>query len=128
MKCPVGSQILPEALEASAPEPRIVGKRVKPSLGFLFLFVFGVTCTDACADTPPGRDWAGACSGCHGTDGRSEGAIPSIAGMRKDKFVQMMQAFRDGTRPATVMHQHAKGLSEEQIDAIGDYYASRPAH
>lgn len=128
MKYTVGPQNLPKALAVSAPGLQIAGKCVKSSLGFLFLLVFGLTCADAFADNASGRDWAGACSGCHGTDGRSEGAIPSIAGMRKDKFVQLMQAFRDGTRPATVMHQYAKGLSEEQIDAIGDYFASRPAH
>ena len=72
-----------------------------------------------------GRNWSGACTGCHGTEGRSVGAIPAIAGIDKAKFVELMTAFRDGTQPATVMHQHARGLSDEQIDALGDYFASR---
>ena len=72
-----------------------------------------------------GRNWSGACTGCHGTEGRSRGAIPAIAGIDKVKFVDLMTAFREGTQPATVMHQHAKGLSDEQIDALGDYFASR---
>jgi len=72
-----------------------------------------------------GRNWSGACTGCHGTEGRSLGAIPAIAGIDKAKFVELMTAFREGTQPATVMHQHAKGLSDEQIDALGDYFASR---
>jgi len=98
---------------------------MKTSLVLFPLLICGVMGADACAETTPGRDWAGACSGCHGTEGRSEGAIPSIAGMHKDKFVQLMKAFRDGTLPATVMHQHARGLTDEQVGAIGDYFANR---
>ena len=98
---------------------------MKLSFGLFLLLLGGVIGADACAEATPGRDWAGACSGCHGTEGRSEGAIPPIAGMHKAKFVQLMEAFRDGTLPETVMHQHARGLSDEQIGALGDYFASR---
>ena len=101
------------------------GNIMKASLNLFLLLLCAVMGADARAETTLGRDWAGACSGCHGTEGRSEGAIPPIAGMHKDKFVQLMRAFRDGTRPATVMHQHARGLTDEQIGAIGDYFASR---
>ena len=75
--------------------------------------------------TLQGRNWAGACTGCHGTEGRSVGHIPSIAGMEKSRFAALMYSFRQSGRRATVMHQHAKGLSEAQIDALGDYFASR---
>jgi cytochrome c553 len=37
-----------------------------------------------------------------------------------------MRAFRDGSRPATVMHQIAKGYSDQQIELIADYFARRP--
>ena len=36
-----------------------------------------------------------------------------------------MQAFRDGKRPATVMHQLAKGYSNEQIDALAAFFAAQ---
>ena len=101
------------------------GNIMKTSLGFFLLLLCAIAGAEACAETTLGRDWAGACSGCHGTEGRSEGAIPPLAGMHKDKFVQLMQAFRDGKSPATVMHQHARGLTDAQIGAIGDYFASR---
>ena len=92
----------------------------------LALPVLWVVATAAFAqDNVQGRNWSGACTGCHGTEGRSVGAIPAIAGIDKEKFVELMMAFREGTQPATVMHQHAKGLSDEQIDALGDYFASR---
>lgn len=77
------------------------------------------------AEDTASRDLAIACTGCHGTEGRSEGVIPPIAGMVKQDFVRLMHAFRDGTRPATIMQQHARGLNDEQIDAIGDYFSAQ---
>jgi hypothetical protein len=72
------------------------------------------------------RATAAMCANCHGTEGRTvEGsAIPALAGLPKDYHVQQMQAFKNGTRPATVMHQITKGLTDAQIDTIASYYAS----
>jgi sulfide dehydrogenase cytochrome subunit len=36
-----------------------------------------------------------------------------------------MKAFQDGSRPATIMHQLAKGYTSEQIDLIAAYLAQR---
>jgi cytochrome c553 len=36
-----------------------------------------------------------------------------------------MRAFRDGQRPATVMHQIAKGYSDAEIEAIAGWYAAQ---
>ena len=71
------------------------------------------------------RATAAMCANCHGTDGRTtEGsAIPSLVGMPKDYMVLQLKAFKDGTRPATVMHQITKGLTDAQIDTISSYYA-----
>ena len=99
---------------------------VKTPLSLTLLLIFGAMAANAVAESNTlGRDWAGACSGSHGTDGRSVGAIPSIAGMPNEQFVRLMKSFRDGTRSATIMHQHARGLSDEQINAIGRYFADR---
>ena len=72
------------------------------------------------------RGLAATCANCHGTDGRAvEGsAIPSLAGMPKSYMVTQMKAFKEGTRPATVMHQINKGITDEQIDRIADYFAA----
>jgi sulfide dehydrogenase cytochrome subunit len=72
------------------------------------------------------RATAATCANCHGTDGRtvSGSAIPALAGMPKAYMVSQMRAFRDGTRSATVMHQLAKGLTEQQIDSVADYFAA----
>ena len=76
------------------------------------------------ADTK-GRSLAANCTGCHGTNGVSSGGIPTIAGTEKDRIVTLMKEFRDGKRPATVMHQHAKGYTDEQIEAIAAWFAAR---
>ena len=72
------------------------------------------------------RATAAMCANCHGTDGRTtEGsAIPALAGMPKDYMVLQMKAFKEGTRPATVMHQLSKGLTDAQVNSIATYYAS----
>lgn len=72
-----------------------------------------------------GRALAATCATCHGTDGRSVGGVPpSIAGMNRDTMVQQLKDFRDGKRPATIMHQHAKGYTDAQFVLIADYFAN----
>ncbi|MFA9275751.1 MAG: cytochrome c [Candidatus Aquirickettsiella gammari] len=72
------------------------------------------------------RALAATCANCHGTEGRTTdgSAIPSLAGMPREYMVAQMKAFRDGTRPATVMHQLAKGLTEEQIQSVATYFST----
>ncbi len=67
------------------------------------------------------------CANCHGTAGRSTGRMPRLAGMPAATLAQSMRDFRDGKRPATLMHQLAKGYSDEQIDLMAAYFASQSA-
>jgi sulfide dehydrogenase cytochrome subunit len=66
---------------------------------------------------------ADACASCHGTDGRSQGAIPTLAGMSAAAFVAKMAAFRSGDCQATVMDRIAPGFSPAEIDQLADYFA-----
>jgi len=70
---------------------------------------------------------AATCANCHGTQGRAvEGAsVPGLAGMPASYLVEQLKAFKAGTRPATVMHQLAKGYSDAQIDTIAAYFAAQ---
>jgi sulfide dehydrogenase cytochrome subunit len=72
-----------------------------------------------------GRDIAANCANCHGTDGRSRAAIPSLAGQDAAVIVQRMKEFRDGRRAATVMQQLAKGYTDAQIEAAAAYFAAQ---
>lgn len=73
------------------------------------------------------RSLAATCANCHGTNGKAfEGsAVVSLAGMPKDYIVAQMKAFQTGARPATIMHQLAKGYSDQQIDQIAAYFAAQ---
>jgi cytochrome c553 len=69
---------------------------------------------------------AAPCAICHGTDGRSvtKDVVP-LAGLPREHIASQMRAFRDGQRPATVMHQIAKGYTEAQIDALAAWFSSQ---
>ena len=81
--------------------------------------------TQAAEQDVQARDWAATCTGCHGTNGRSAGGIPGIAGLDKAYIISVMQDFKADKRAATVMHQHAKGYSDAQIERIAAYFASQ---
>ena len=65
----------------------------------------------------------GTCTSCHGTQGRTAGAMPNLAGLPAAYFVEQMKSFRDGKRPATVMHQIARGYSDHEAGLLADYFA-----
>lgn len=76
---------------------------------------------------PRGLALANACAACHGPDGRSQGAIPSINTLSAEDFVAALKAFRGDTRQGTVMNRIAKGLDDGEIDAAAAYYANQRA-
>jgi sulfide dehydrogenase cytochrome subunit len=77
--------------------------------------------TQASADVARSTLLASTCFACHGTDGKSPGAIPSIYGFPAQVMEMQLRTFRDGTRAATVMDRHAKGYTDEEISLIADY-------
>jgi len=72
------------------------------------------------------RNMASACASCHGTNGNSVGGMDPLAGMPRDELVRKFKDFRGDAKPATVMHQIAKGYTDAQIDMIASYYAAQP--
>ena len=73
------------------------------------------------------RNLAASCAICHGTDGRAvtKDVVP-LAGLPREHIASQMRAFRDGQRPATVMHQIAKGYSDAEIAAVAEYFSKLP--
>jgi len=69
---------------------------------------------------------AAPCAICHGTDGRAvtKDVVP-LAGLPREHIASQMRAFRDGQRPATVMHQIAKGYTDAQIDALAGWFSAQ---
>jgi len=92
----------------------------------------GLTSPAFAADAPELMSGASArmlsetCAGCHGTDGESGGpAIPTIAGMNGEYFIEMMKGYREDTTYGTVMNRIAKGYSEEEISLMGTFFAGK---
>lgn len=73
------------------------------------------------------KSLAATCANCHGTNGKVvEGSsVLGLAGMPADYITAQMKAFKTGARPATVMHQLAKGFSDAQIDQLASYFAAQ---
>jgi len=79
------------------------------------------------ADKDLGRNVAANCANCHGTDGRSRGAVPSLAGRDKGELIRQMRDFRDGKRGSTIMQQLARGYSDPEIESAAAYFAAQKA-
>jgi cytochrome c553 len=71
------------------------------------------------------RVWAAACANCHGTEGRALPGMEALAGKDASDIAQKMLDFKNGRKPATLMHQIAKGYSDEQIQQIAAYFAAQ---
>ena len=105
---------------------------MKPFLFALFGLAFAAASLPAAAQTPPpapapaaqtfppasGRVLVATCTGCHGQNGKSAGAIPALAGQSEAQIRQAMLDYKNDRRPATVMNRHAKGFSDDEIGAI----------
>jgi cytochrome c553 len=83
-------------------------------------------CSSGALAQQAARNLAAACAICHGTDGRAvtRDVVP-LAGLPREHIASQMRAFRDGQRPATVMHQIAKGYTDAQIDALAAWFAAQ---
>ena len=93
---------------------------------FASAVAFAQQATDA--DMRTGGFLAANCANCHGTLGNAQGAMPSLAGQQKSYMIEQMRAFRDGKRPATIMHQLAKGYTDQQIELIAEFFSrQKPA-
>lgn len=81
-------------------------------------------CSWASADALQVRGMAASCSACHGTHGVAVQGMDDLAGVKKETLLKKMQDFKSGSKRATVMHQLAKGFSDEQIDQLASYFAA----
>ncbi|MCR5884921.1 c-type cytochrome [Rhizobacter sp. J219] len=96
------------------------------------MFLAGLLAASSVPAQPGGdlatRSLAATCAACHGTDGRavSGAGMVSLRGLDRQYLQSQLTAFRDGTRPATVMHQIAKGYTPEQIEQLAAYFSALP--
>jgi cytochrome c553 len=72
------------------------------------------------------RNWAAACTLCHGGAGPDQEGIRPLAGLPVDELLQKLADFRSGKKTGTVMPQIATGYSTEQLQALAGYFAAQP--
>lgn len=73
------------------------------------------------------RNLAATCANCHGTNGQALGDMKPLAGLSAEKITAAMADYKSGAQPATIMHQIAKGYTDEQIRLVASYFAAQPA-
>lgn len=78
-------------------------------------------------DTNLARNLAATCANCHGTYGQARGDMKPLAGLPAEKIIAAVADFKSGAQPATIMHQIAKGYTDEQIRLVAGYFAAQPA-
>ena len=85
--------------------------------------------TSALAAPPSAAMLSNACAGCHGTNGGSAGlTMPSLAGQSKEAIVDAMTKYKSGERKSTIMGRLAKGYTEADINAMGDFFSQQKLH
>ena len=91
-------------------------------------FGIGLSATTAAQAQAPDplqvRSWAAACANCHGTQGVAQPGMESLAGKNADEMTKQLLDFKAGRKPATIMHQLARGYSDEQLRQIAAYFAA----
>lgn len=87
----------------------------------LLVAMAGVSAVPAVAASAPPTG-AASCSGCHGARSAS---VPRITGRDAGEILTLMAAFRDGSRPATVMGRIAKGYSDDELRPIAAWLADQ---
>ena len=89
----------------------------------LLLASLSVSQTGIAVEITQGAMLANSCAACHGTNGKSPGAIPAINGKPESFIIESMKAFQSGARPSTVMGRHANGYTEEEIKLIAEFFS-----
>ena len=66
------------------------------------------------------------CAICHGIGGEGSSAIyPRLAGQHAEYIAKQLADFQNGRRKGT-MNEMAAGLTEDEMVALGDFFAAKP--
>lgn len=77
----------------------------------------------ACAEAEKTPVIVESCTTCHGPAGISQSEMPAIAGLAVEDMVAALAAYRDKSRPATIMHRLVATLDDDEIAVIAAYFA-----
>jgi cytochrome c553 len=84
---------------------------------------YGTVAWAGSSDALSVRTLAASCAACHGTDGHAVpgGAMPPLAGLKHEYFLQQMQAI------APLMQHIARGFDAAQTAALAAYFERQRA-
>jgi cytochrome c553 len=68
-------------------------------------------------------EWSTTCMSCHGTDGKALGVGLVLGGRSEDYLYKALIAFKDGSRPGSMMPQLVKGFSDEELKSMSAEFA-----
>jgi len=106
----------------------MIGSRVRGAWPLSLALLAGASwAQDPKVDPHLARNLAATCANCHGTAGVAKGEMKTLAGRKEDELLKLLADFRSGAQPATIMHQIAKGYSEEQLKLVVKHFAALPA-
>jgi len=93
----------------------------------VLVVVLALPLTAAAQGSDPnlGRNLAASCANCHSITGNALTGMPPLAGQSKEALLRTLKDYKDGKRPATVMHQLAKGYTDAQLELMAAYYAAQ---
>lgn len=92
----------------------------------LLLLSLVISTLTMAGDAELGKAKSAVCVACHGTDGNSINPIwPNIAGQHEQYITRQLELFKSGERTGTVMAGMVAGLSSEDMQNLGAYYASQ---
>ena len=90
----------------------------------IILITLPITTQNVLADYKAGKDKSQVCAGCHGVDGNSQVSMyPRLAGQHKDYLEFVLKGYRSGDRKNAIMSGFAKGLTDDDIKYISEYYS-----
>lgn len=92
------------------------------NITFLLAYLFLLFSPTINAESTRSAILAAPCAGCHGTDGKSPGSIPSLFGRSPSYIANAMNEYKNDKRPGSVMNRIAKGYSNEEIQLLSNYF------
>lgn len=79
----------------------------------------------AAGDPAAGKLLTAACAACHGADGNSTTPFPKLAGQGEKYLFKQLRDIRDGARSAPAMAGQLAGKSDQDLEDIAAWFASR---
>ena len=98
-----------------------------PRLAFSLLALSLAATPAAAIDKTQTQDLMVQCAACHGADGIARASdVPDLAGQHDVYIYNQLKAFKSGKRKHKEMQYLGRHMTDEEMQAIAEYYSSLP--